>query len=77
MTTIYKVNCIINNFETNIISETEAEEYGVNVKNAEIASIKDLNNEINNENDGYIGEIEVKEGIYEFNFDTKEYIKIR
>jgi hypothetical protein len=81
MTTIYKVkNTICDGEESNLISSVEAKEYGINTKNAKLASIEDCKTEVKINNDlanAFIGKIKVKEGIFKFDFDKKEYIKIK
>jgi len=76
MAIIFKIKNNICENESNIISNEEAKEINISVENAEIASIIDCINDLSNDFGGYIGEIKVKEGIFEFNFETNEYIKI-
>jgi len=80
MTTIYKIKNTICELESNIISGIEAKEFNINTKNAELASIEDCKTEVKINNDlanAFIGKIKVKEGIFKFDFDKKEYIKIK
>ena len=77
---VYKLEGYLHNIisDEEIKGEKELFNNNINSENLELATFGDILNALNEDKDnGYMGEIRVQEGIFEFNFDTGEYEELK
>jgi len=80
MTTIYKMNYTLGigteTVASKIISGAEAKNEGISTKCKKVASIEDLYQDFNAGNGMFTGKVKVAEGVFEFDYDSNQYVQV-